>query len=386
MFPPHRFSSSDSSNNPSPASHTPSESSSSRPIPLPSPKSAPSAHSKLLDARARAEKQLRALLHAVDSSARKQAQAFAAALQALEIERKLRDVGGKISQATGYEEIERLRSGVGEKEKELLDARAKAAELKQEYAARVKLRADSQREVNDLLQRKGTWTGPDVLRFTELVQQDHANEQAEAQAKAAMDEGDQNVEKGFSELMQSILERYHEEQVWSDKIRSLSTYGSLAITSLNVLLFIITLLLIEPWRRRKLVEKVEERLRTNTNEGHDVTNAKIESFQKLLEEAHQKLDELALSTAALSVPPTPTPPPPATAVEPEPSPLPPPSSPVAAPAAPAEPPQRLPRPPLPHPLLDQAREAVEEHPALAAGAAGAVGGVVLAALVSLVRG
>lgn len=86
-------------------------------------------------------------------------------------------------------------------------------------------------------------------------------------------------------MMQAILERYHEEQVWSDKvrplavqvvtcasasgnirltsprlqIRSMSTYGSLAITSLNVLLFIISLLLIEPWRRRRLVENVEER-------------------------------------------------------------------------------------------------------------------------------
>lgn len=78
--------------------------------------------------------------------------------------------------------------------------------------------------------------------------------------------------------MQAILERYHEEQVWSDKvrplvvlvvpsslitvlpqIRSMSTYGSLAITGLNVLLFIVTLLLIEPWRRRRLVQNVEER-------------------------------------------------------------------------------------------------------------------------------
>jgi len=43
------------------------------------------------------------------------------------------------------------------------------------------------------------------------------------------------------------------------QIRSLSTYGSLGITSLNVLLFIITLLLIEPWKRKRLVEGVEQR-------------------------------------------------------------------------------------------------------------------------------
>lgn len=43
------------------------------------------------------------------------------------------------------------------------------------------------------------------------------------------------------------------------QIRSLSTYGSLAITSLNVLLFIVTILLVEPWKRKRLVEGVEAR-------------------------------------------------------------------------------------------------------------------------------
>jgi sensitive to high expression protein 9 len=43
------------------------------------------------------------------------------------------------------------------------------------------------------------------------------------------------------------------------QIRSLSTYGSLAITGVNVLIFLLALLLIEPWRRRKLVERLEIR-------------------------------------------------------------------------------------------------------------------------------
>lgn len=59
--------------------------------------------------------------------------------------------------------------------------------------------------------------------------------------------------------MRSILNRYHEEQVWSDKIRSLSTYGSLAITGANVLVFLLAVILVEPWRRRRLVDKLEVR-------------------------------------------------------------------------------------------------------------------------------
>lgn len=134
--------------------------------------------------------------------------------------------------------------------------------------------------------------------------------------------------------MQSILERYHEEQVWSDKvgllgarsisssnllpsqIRSLSTYGSLAITSLNVLLFIITILLVEPWKRKRLVEGVEARsvlpllccspelttlsprLRSSTSEGQEATLASLVSLQSLLTDAQAKLDSLVAAPTA----------------------------------------------------------------------------------------
>ena len=101
-----------------------SPSSSDRPSAPPRPRASPSphlkdlqasAHARLAAARANAQQQLRTLLRSVDAGARKQAHAFAAALQALELERKVREVGGRINQATGYEEIERLRNGVGAK-------------------------------------------------------------------------------------------------------------------------------------------------------------------------------------------------------------------------------------------------------------------------------
>ncbi|GAA5873670.1 hypothetical protein JCM16303_002552 [Sporobolomyces ruberrimus] len=337
---------------------------------------------KLNEARHTAQLKLKTLLATLDTNARKQGQALSAAVEALELERKLRHVGGKINEATGYEEIERLRISVGDKEKSLLDVRTKALNLKKDYAAKVKLRADSQREVNDLLQRKGSWSSADVLRFTELVQQDHENEQAEVRAKVAMETGDEEAEKGFQDFMQAILERYHEEQVWSDKIRAISTYGSLAITSLNVLLFIITLLLIEPWRRRRLVANVEERLRTNHQESHEATLAQLVSLQDLFTEAQTKLDHLA----SLAVtPPSPTESSPVEALPIEPA-----SSIEAAPVTTSlttteERPRRR--------TLEEvrtiddawvlAKEKVEGNETVAAGIAGTVGGLVLAGLFSV---
>ncbi|GAA5895559.1 She9p [Sporobolomyces salmoneus] len=378
-------------------------SSSSSPSPPPSQPSSPSTPKpskpldnstlqvKLHEARHTAHLKLKTLLSQLDTSAKSQKRALGAAIEAWELERRLRKVGGKINEATGYEEIERLRIAVGDKEKSLLDVRTKALNLKKEYASRVKLRADSQREVNDLLQRKGSWNSADVLRFTELVQQDHENEQAEVRAKVAMEAGDEEAEKGFQDFMQAILERYHEEQVWSDKIRAISTYGSLAITSLNVLLFIITLLLIEPWRRRRLVENVEERLRTNSQQSQEATLAQLVSLQNLFIEAQNKLDHLTSlvdtpsSTNTLR----------AATIEDSPS------SPLEFDPNP----ESIPFTPLPEPdsedrktvrrskpleeirTIDEAwvitKEKLEEHETLAAGIAGAVGAFLIAGLFNL---
>jgi sensitive to high expression protein 9 len=85
-----------------------------------------------------------------------------------------------------------------------------------------------------------------------LVREDHSYEQAEARAKEAAKAADGDVERELKELLRSILARYHEEQVWSDKIRSASTYGSMAALALNLLVFILATLVVEPWKRRRL--------------------------------------------------------------------------------------------------------------------------------------
>lgn len=76
-----------------------------------------------------------------------------------------------------------------------------------------------QREVNDLLQRKNNWLESDVSRFTELVRQDHLNEHRERDKKIEVTREEEAVERKIGEMMQAILKRYHEEQVWSDKVK-----------------------------------------------------------------------------------------------------------------------------------------------------------------------
>jgi sensitive to high expression protein 9 len=139
-------------------------------------------------------------------------------------------------------------------------ARQAAQAAKAAYGAAVLQRSNSQREVNDLLQRKSTWVDSDVSRFTALVRLDHSYEQEEMRTKTGVDNAEAAVEREFNELMRSILARYHEEQVWSDKIRSASTYGSLTVLGLNLVVFIMAIVVVEPWKRKRLAQTFEKKI------------------------------------------------------------------------------------------------------------------------------
>lgn len=165
-----------------------------------------------------------------------------AAVRRAQFEARLAKMGGKINEVTGYETIERLRNSVaacGKRnhlrdaivpvlmcswltEERLLEVRQSAATAKNSYTLAVEERARSQREVNDLLQRKSSWSSADVVRcvrpfrydcfeltapsrFTELVQADHSNETAEREAKRVMQASELEVEKCFQGALASSL-------------------------------------------------------------------------------------------------------------------------------------------------------------------------------------
>ncbi|KAG6831957.1 hypothetical protein H0H92_006558 [Tricholoma furcatifolium] len=169
-------------------------------------------------------------------------------------------LGSELNRVTGYEAIDALKRKVVELEERIISTRQAARNAKKAYDEAVALRSNSQREVNDLLVRKSSWTGVDVNRYTDLVHEDHLRSQEEHRAKAAANEMEDAVEREFNELLRTILARYHEEQVWSDKIRSASTYGSLAALALNMLVFIMAILVVEPLKRRRLAQTFEKKV------------------------------------------------------------------------------------------------------------------------------
>ena len=166
----------------------------------------------------------------------------------------------RLNDLTGYSSIQTLKDSIAEQESLVQEGRKAVKYSRNQYAEAIKTRSQTQREVNDLLHRKHAWSPEDLEKFTRLYRSDHANEQQEQQAQSAVAEAEQAYEEASTTLAKSILARYHEEQIWSDKIRQMSTWGTWGLMGLNVLLFVVFQILIEPWRRKRLVKGFEEKV------------------------------------------------------------------------------------------------------------------------------
>jgi sensitive to high expression protein 9 len=167
----------------------------------------------------------------------------------------------RINDLTGYSGIEALKERITILEKRVSDAQELVRSSRLTYKTTVADRASTQREVTTLLARKDSWTPSDLERFTALYRMDHSNEQAVSEAATRLADAEREAEHSASKLSSSILSRYHEEQIWSDKIRRMSTWGTWGLMGVNVLLFLIFQLGFEPWRRRRLVHGFEEKVR-----------------------------------------------------------------------------------------------------------------------------
>lgn len=169
------------------------------------------------------------------------------------------------------------------------------------YASAIAQRSDSQREVNELLQRKHAWSPADLERFTELYRNDHANQHAEKQAEEQLSEAERSLEDSLSQMTRLISARYHEEQIWSDKIRRASTWGTWVLMGFNVLLFLVVQLGLEPWKRRRLVGSFEEKVKEALQDDKESrVLLSQESNAALVNDEKSRLDRLEQLAAAES--------------------------------------------------------------------------------------
>ncbi|KXX80771.1 Sensitive to high expression protein 9, mitochondrial [Madurella mycetomatis] len=196
-----------------------------------------------------------------------------------------------INDLTGYSAIEAIKSRNSQLEGELSAAQGRLREARQAYKSLTSHRAATQREVTTLLARKDTWNPADLERFTTLYRLDHELEAQVAGAAAELTDAETDEARLSGELNAGILKRYHEEQIWSDRIRRQSTWGTWGLMGVNVVLFLVLQFVAEPWRRKRLVRGIAETERSVMDE----VKRELAEVRAALEASGLK--ELATATA-----------------------------------------------------------------------------------------
>jgi len=203
-----------------------------------------------------------------------------------------------LNDVTGYSAIQKLRMSIEILEKDLEKAKEEARITKEAYSEAISKRLTTQKEVNELLQRQHSWSPSDLERFTKLYKDDHENATHEKKTKEEMEAADKTEEDIQNKLSKAILTRYHEEQIWSDKIRRTSTWGTFGLMGLNILLFLVFQLALEPWKRRRLVGNFEEKVQQVLRENAFLQNEKLDVMSKKVEELKES-DRLPLLNDSL---------------------------------------------------------------------------------------
>ncbi|KAL2121280.1 hypothetical protein VTJ04DRAFT_5307 [Mycothermus thermophilus] len=163
-----------------------------------------------------------------------------------------------LNDLTGYSAIEAIKRRNAELEKEHAAAQARLRAARNNYKSLTAHRASTQREVTTLLTRKDMWNPSDLERFTALYRLDHELESRVAAAAEELTEAESDEARLAAELNAGILRRYHEEQIWSDRIRRQSTWGTWGLMGVNVVLFLVLQFVAEPWKRRRLMRGIAE--------------------------------------------------------------------------------------------------------------------------------
>lgn len=182
------------------------------------------------------------------------------------------NVSNWLNKITGYEMCEKLRQTVKDQDDVYLQLRDELQQARQVFNQAIKERSQCQKELNSLLQRKQSWQDIELLRFTELYRNELKLEQAERDAKELNDKLEIEIDKAHYKLMAVMRERYQEEQLWSDKIRRISTYGTFGLMLLNIILFLALQLVLEPRKRQAFTDKIDVLLQKHLNEDSKNSN------------------------------------------------------------------------------------------------------------------
>ena len=166
-----------------------------------------------------------------------------------------------VNEITGYNKVIKLKDVIDEHDNKLKELKKEIHAAKAEHERSLELRSSSQKEVNELLERKNSWTPVDLERFTKIYLTTHDLDKSVKDSSKRLNDLEKLQETTHDNLIKSIMNRYHEEQIWSDKIRQFSTWGTILIMCINLVLILLVQFVFEPFKRWRLVNSFEGKVK-----------------------------------------------------------------------------------------------------------------------------
>ena len=157
---------------------------------------------------------------------------------------------------TGYDTVQTRKDQVLQKDKDLSAARTELSAVKSNYESIMTQRLKTQKEIHSLLQRQGSWTPTDVQRFTDLYKLDLDLEALENSTKAQYKDSSEAFDRAHTDYLSEIRERYIDEQIYSDKIRRVSTWWTMGLISFHLILFVTIQTMVEPRKKQALIQQM----------------------------------------------------------------------------------------------------------------------------------
>lgn len=181
----------------------------------------------------------------------------------------------RFHEISGYSQIEKLKKEIDGTDHQISDMRARVRDARLAYTTFLNERQTKQKEINDLLMRKQAWKPVDLEQFTQLYKDDHLVQQNVTKSKTEYEQSEHKLEELQLNLSKLMSQRYREEQLWSDRIRQASTWGTFVLMGINIVLFIVVQLFLEPWKRRRLVRAFEEKISKDELKKDEMYKAEI---------------------------------------------------------------------------------------------------------------
>jgi hypothetical protein len=149
------------------------------------------------------------------------------------VKKRLEELGKRWNEYSGYEEVLDAKAQTLEAELHLKKLRDQQSKVREGYMSAIQARSASQKTLNDLLSRRSNWSDTDISTYTQLLRSEHSEAKAEREAGEQYETIERKVNSAWDDVVKKTLERYHLEQLWSDRVRAGSTYGGLIAAGLN---------------------------------------------------------------------------------------------------------------------------------------------------------